>query len=136
MASVAACIFCKIIKGEIPSFKLVETSSIYAFLDIGPIAKGHALVIPKHHAVKFHELPDDALTDILPAAKKIALALGCENYNLLQNNGKIAHQFVDHVHFHIIPKPNDKEGLGVGWPQLNMSKEELGKFYEELKPKL
>jgi len=59
----------------------------YAFLDIQPLSRGHALVIPKEHAVKFHELSDETLADILPVAKKVASALGVVDYNLLQNNG-------------------------------------------------
>ncbi|GAA5974523.1 hypothetical protein JCM11641_002074 [Rhodosporidiobolus odoratus] len=132
------CIFCKIIKGDIPSFKLVETESVYSFLDIGPISKGHALVIPKYHAAKLHDLPDAHLGDILAAAKKIAIAQGLENYNILQNNGRIAHQVVDHVHFHVIPKPSavDDQGLVIGWPTQEMDKEELRKLHEELVAKL
>ncbi|KAG6900316.1 Adenosine 5'-monophosphoramidase [Termitomyces sp. T159_Od127] len=134
--SLASCIFCKIVKGEIPSFKLVETEFSFAFLDIGPLSKGHALIIPKYHAAKFHELPDEHLTDILPIAKKIALAQGVENYNILQNNGRLAHQEVDHVHFHVIPKPDDKQGLIVGWPAKQADKEELKTLAEELVSKL
>ncbi|KAH9932752.1 HIT-like protein [Epithele typhae] len=136
--SLASCLFCKIIKGDIPSFKLVETEKVFSFLDIGPLSKGHALVIPKYHAEKFHQLPDEDLADLLPTAKKIALALGAENYNILQNNGRIAHQEVDHVHFHIIPKPSatDSEGLVVGWPAQKPSMDELKKFHEELISKL
>ncbi|KAI9566232.1 HIT-like protein [Boletus coccyginus] len=95
--SLASCIFCKIIKGF---FKPAETGLSYAFLDIGPISKGHALVIPKDHTVKMHEPPDEYLADALPIAKKAALAQGLENYNILRNNERIAHQQVDHVHFH------------------------------------
>lgn len=85
----------------------------YAFLDIQPLSRGHALVIPKEHAVRFHELSDETLADLLPVAKKVANALGLSDYNLLQNNGskpsnfaahyigRIAHQVVDHVHFHV-----------------------------------
>ncbi|KAI0655422.1 HIT-like protein [Cubamyces menziesii] len=136
--SLASCIFCKIIKGEIPSFKLIETEKVYSFLDIGPLSKGHALIIPKYHAEKLHEVPDEYFGDVLPAAKKIALALGAENYNLLQNNGRIAHQEVDHVHFHVIPKPaaSDTEGLVVGWPAQKPSMDELKKLHEELVTKL
>ncbi|KAH6913342.1 HIT-like domain-containing protein [Coprinopsis sp. MPI-PUGE-AT-0042] len=136
--SLASCIFCKIIKGEIPSYKLVETELSFSFLDIGPLSKGHALVIPKYHAEKLHELPDEYLTDVLPIAKKIAAAQGLENYNLLQNNGKIAHQEVPHVHFHVIPKPSagDSEGLVIGWPTKKMEKSELQALHEELKQKL
>ncbi|KAI0823958.1 HIT-like protein [Trametes gibbosa] len=136
--SLATCIFCKIIKGEIPSFKLIETEKVLSFLDIGPLSKGHALIIPKYHAEKLHELPDEYFEDVLPAAKKIALALGAENYNILQNNGRIAHQEVDHVHFHIIPKPeaSDTEGLVVGWPAKKPTMDELKKLQEELASKL
>ncbi|CDO72234.1 hypothetical protein BN946_scf184970.g86 [Trametes cinnabarina] len=136
--SLASCIFCKIIKGEIPSFKLIETDKVFSFLDIGPLSKGHALIIPKYHAEKLHEVPDEYFADVLPAAKKIALALGVENYNLLQNNGRIAHQEVDHVHFHVIPKPaaTDSEGLVVGWPAKKPSMDELKQLHAELITKL
>ncbi|KAF9478217.1 HIT-like protein [Pholiota conissans] len=136
--SLATCLFCKIIKGDIPSFKLLETEKSFAFLDIGPLSKGHALVIPKYHAEKVHELPDEYLHDILPLSKKIALAQGSENYNILQNNGRLAHQEVPHVHFHVIPKPveNPEEGLIVGWPAKALPKEELQKTFDELKASL
>ncbi|KAJ7051781.1 HIT-like domain-containing protein [Mycena amicta] len=132
----ASCIFCKIIKGDIPSYKLVETELSFSFLDIGPLSKGHALVIPKYHAEKLHELPDEYLADAMPIAKKIALALGAENYNILQNNGRLAHQEVDHVHFHVIPKPSKEEGLIVGWPAMQLPKEDMQKIYDEIKGKL
>ena len=98
MASDANCIFCKIIAGKIPSMKLGETDKSYAVLDIGPTSEGHSLVIPKYHAAQMHELPDEYLSDILPLAKKVAKATGAEQYNVLQNNGRLAHQVVDHVH--------------------------------------
>ncbi|KAH9948258.1 HIT-like domain-containing protein [Amylocystis lapponica] len=135
--SLATCLFCKIIKGEIPSFKLIETETTFSFLDIGPLSRGHALVIPKYHAAKMHELPDESLADILVVAKKIALAVGVENYNVLQNNGRIAHQLVDHVHFHVIPKPSasDEEGLVIGWPAKETAKDDLTKLQKELEAK-
>ncbi|ODQ50252.1 HIT-like protein [Saitoella complicata NRRL Y-17804] len=132
----AACIFCKIIKGEIPSIKLFETAKTYAFADIQPLSKGHALVIPKEHAVKLHELSDESLADLLPAAKKLAVAVGADEYNILQNNGPMAHQVVKHVHIHMIPKPNEEEGLKVGWPATNPEKDELAKYWESIKQKL
>ncbi|KAJ1981153.1 Adenosine 5'-monophosphoramidase [Dimargaris verticillata] len=130
------CLFCKIVKGAIPSFKLIETELSYSFLDIGPLSKGHALVIPKHHAQKMHELPDEYLADALPVAKKLAVALGCENYNILQNNGRLAHQEVDHVHFHVIPKPNEKEGLSMSWPAKSADMDELKAYHQQLLNKL
>ncbi|KAI1122044.1 HIT-like domain-containing protein [Nemania abortiva] len=132
----AACIFCKIIKGEIPSFKLFESDKTLAFLDIGPLSKGHALVIPKFHGAKLTDIPDDHLSEILPVAKKLVTATGAVDYNILQNNGRIAHQVVDHVHFHMIPKPNEKEGLGVGWPTQQPDMEALKKYFEEVKSKM
>ncbi|CDZ98438.1 hit family protein 1 [Phaffia rhodozyma] len=134
----ASCIFCKIIKSEIPSLKLAETELSYAFLDIGPLSKGHCLVIPKYHAAKLHELPDNHLADILPLAKKLAIATGAVDYNILQNNGRNAHQVVDHVHFHVIPKPSesDESGLGIKWPTTSPSKDELNVVFEEMKAKL
>ncbi|KAJ9647162.1 Adenosine 5'-monophosphoramidase [Coniosporium tulheliwenetii] len=131
-----ACIFCKIIKGEIPSMKLFESDKTFAFLDIQPLSYGHSLIIPKHHGAKLTDIPDDQLHEILPVAKKIAAASGCNDYNILQNNGRLARQVVDHVHFHMIPKPNEKEGLGIGWPAQNADKDKLQKLLEEIKAKM
>ncbi|KAI5951047.1 HNT1 [Candida jiufengensis] len=144
MSSNASCIFCKIIKGEIPSFKLIETAKTYSFLDIQPTSKGHVLIIPKYHGAKLHNIPDDYLSDLLPVVKKLTKVLKLnenntpegEGYNVLQNNGRIAHQVVDHVHFHLIPKPDEETGLGVGWPAQETDFTKLGKLHEELKEEL
>ncbi|TRX95901.1 hypothetical protein FHL15_003043 [Xylaria flabelliformis] len=127
----AACIFCKIIKGEIPAFKIFESDKTLAFLDIGPLSKGHALVIPKFHGAKLTDIPDDHLSEILPVAKKLVNATGAVDYNILQNNGRIAHQVVDHI-----PKPNEQEGLGIGWPTQPADMEALKKYFEEVKSKM
>lgn len=144
MASHSSCIFCKIIKGEIPSFKLIETAKTYSFLDIQPIAEAHVLIIPKYHGAKLHNIPDDYLSDILPVVKKLTKVLKLdenntpegEGYNVLQNNGRIAHQVVDHVHFHLIPKKDEATGLGVGWPAEATDFDKLGKLHEKLKEEL
>jgi diadenosine tetraphosphate (Ap4A) HIT family hydrolase len=68
--------------------------------------------------------------------KKLVLATGAENYNILQNNGRIAHQEVDHVHFHMIPKPNVTEGMGISWPQQKTDMDGLKKLFEEIKSKM
>ncbi|KAG0313983.1 hypothetical protein BGZ99_008445 [Dissophora globulifera] len=115
MASNASCLFCKIVKREIPAKVLFETEHCLAFLDVGPLSDGHTLVIPKYHAQFLHELPDAEMKDLLPTAKRVAEALGSQNYNILQNNGRLAHQAVDHVHFHVIPKPSEQEGLVMEW---------------------
>ncbi|KAI4207968.1 MAG: hypothetical protein LQ346_000305 [Caloplaca aetnensis] len=142
----AACIFCKIIKGDIPSFKLFESDRLLAFLDIQPLSLGHALVVPKHHGAKLTDIPDESLTEILPVVKRLAKAMNAENYNILQNNGRLAHQEVDHVgsallidpwvHFHMIPKPNTTEGLGIEWPAQETDMDKLKALFNEVKAKM
>lgn len=112
-------IFDKIIDGQIPCHKIYEDDLVLAFLDIGPLSRGHTLVIPKERKAKLHELSDEsaaAIGRVLPRlARAVMQVSGSEDYNILQNNGAPAHQAVFHVHFHIIPKTADG-GLGVGWP--------------------
>jgi diadenosine tetraphosphate (Ap4A) HIT family hydrolase len=129
------CIFCKIIAGDIPCLKVFENDKILAFLDIQPLSKGHTLVIPKVHGVKLHDIPDEYLLDVLPVLKKLAIALDVDDYNLLQNNGPRAHQAVNHVHFHIIPKI-DSQGLGIGWEPMKQDSKELESLAEEIKKQI
>lgn len=113
------CIFCSIIKGDIPSFKIYEDNDFLAFLDIAPGTKGHTLIIPKEHAATLEELSDDKASKILVLTKKIVKAMkevhGFTNYNIIQNNGKIAGQTVDHYHMHIIPRYSIEE-VGLWTP--------------------
>lgn len=115
----AETIFSKIIRGEIPSHKVYEDDHVLAFLDIGPLSRGHTLVIPKQAVKTVGELSDEsaaAIGRVLPRlCRAVQKVTGCEDYNILQNNGAPAHQAVFHVHFHIIPKPNAEEGLGIVW---------------------
>ncbi|TPX69268.1 hypothetical protein SpCBS45565_g02607 [Spizellomyces sp. 'palustris'] len=127
-------------KGTIPSFKVLETELSYAFLDVNPLAKGHTVGGSTERCAF---IPDalvnfayESLADLLPVAKRVAKALDAPNYNILQNNGKLAHQVVEHVHFHIIPKPNEEEGLGVGWPGKTADKEELKALAEQISAKI
>lgn len=129
------CIFCKIVSGEIPCAKIYESEKVLAFLDISPLSVGHTLVIPKFHGEKLHEIPDEYLIEILPLLKKIALVQDFKDYNLLQNNGIRAHQAVNHVHFHIIPK-NESVGLKMEWNPIKQSSETLNKLAEKLKSKI
>ena len=113
-------IFSKILRGEIPCHRIYEDDHVLAFLDVGPLSRGHTLVIPKEAVATVGELSDDAgaaIGRILPRlCRAVAEVSGCPEYNILQNNGAGAHQAVFHVHFHIIPKPSAKEGLGIAWP--------------------
>ncbi len=111
-------LFEKIVAGEIPSWKVYEDDLVYSFLDINPLHPGHALVIPKVKYTRVDQVPPATAAALGAAVAKVAKAVcaatGVENYNVLQNNGKPAHQEVPHVHFHIIPK-SGAGGLGVKW---------------------
>src|SRR5690349_23934945 len=115
----AETLFGKIIAGQIPCHKVYEDEHVLAFLDIGPLTRGHTLVVPKEPAETLDRLSDEsaaALGRVLPRlCRAVVAATGVKEYNVLENNGAGAHQAIDHVHFHIIPKPNSREGLGIGW---------------------
>ena len=130
------CIFCKIIKGEIPSCKVYEDEHILAFLDIGPLSEGHCLVVPKDHYPRLDDCPGDVTAaivgKIVPIAKAIIAATGAEGYNVLSNNGRCAGQLVEHVHFHIIPRrPGD--GVFTQWPSKEYPQGRAGKLTENIK---
>lgn len=128
------CIFCKIIKGDIPAIKITETDHVLVFMDINPLSDGHCLFIPKIHAEKAHEVPDDALADILLIIKRVVSEMRISDYNILQNNGTIAHQVVPHAHWHLIPKPDRHHGLEIIWkPKNGKNQTKIG---NELRKKL
>lgn len=115
----AETVFSKILRGEIPSHKVYEDEHVFAFLDVNPISRGHTLVIPKDPVETLDLLSDEAAAAIgrvLPRiARAVLAATGATAFNVLQNNGALAHQAVRHVHFHVIPKHDDGTGLGVVW---------------------
>ncbi len=102
------CVFCAIAAGEIPSFKVYEDELLLAYLDINPFSRGHTLVIPKRHSQGLLDTDEAMLSKIIVRVKRIAAhlvaKLGCDGFNILQNNGEAAGQTVRHVHFHIIPR--------------------------------
>jgi histidine triad (HIT) family protein len=111
-------IFAKILRGDIPCHRIYEDADVLSFLDVNPLSRGHTLVIPREPAATLDQLSDDAAAAIGRALPRICRAIlaatGATAYNLIQNNGRAAHQVVFHVHFHIIPKFDDS-GLGVDW---------------------
>ena len=132
----AETVFSMILRGDIPCHKIYEDEQVLAFLDINPLSPGHTLVIPKEPAVTIDTLSDDsaaALGRVLPRISRAVMkATGTEEYNLLQNNGSSAHQAVMHVHFHIIPKPNESEGLGVSWPAGSLSQDQAEQLVQSI----
>lgn len=110
------CLFCKIIAGQIPAFKVYEDEHTFAFLDIAPFEKGHVLVVPKYHTAYLTDLSQPQLATFITAVQGVAALLleklPCDGFNLVQNNGACATQVVPHVHFHVIPRWN---GRAVNW---------------------
>ena len=113
------CIFCKIVAGELPSFKVYEDEKTLAFLDIKPVNPGHTLVIPKAHYQNLEEIPFEELNALMAAVKKVGRLLkdklGVAGYNINENNDPVSGQVVPHLHFHIIPRQGD-DNLKL-WPQ-------------------
>ena len=111
------CTFCKIVKGDIPCFKVYEDDRVLAFSDINPISDGHTLIIPKRHASNLWEIPVEDLTSIHLASKKIARAikdaLDATGIAVLQLNGKAANQVVMHYHLHLMPRTSESPELSV-----------------------
>ncbi len=112
------CVFCKIIRGEIPACKIYEDSDIISFLDILPASPGHCLIVPKKHYGTLIEIPDDEVKDIMAGAKKVASAIssayGNKAYNIVMNNGMEAGQIVHHAHVHVIPRFSN-DGIKLNW---------------------
>ncbi len=130
-----SCIFCRIVAGEIPAYKLHEDDQVLAFLDVGPLADGHVLIIPKAHYELLEQMPDELAAACARLAPRLSRAVrqatGVEAYNLLQNNGKLAHQAVGHVHFHIIPKTDDT-GLGIIWPAQSLDEDTAKRLQKQI----
>ena len=122
------CIFCKIAGGEIPSVTLYEDADFRVIMDISPASKGHALILPKEHYANLYELPDELAAKVLVLAKKMTTKLkdivGCDGYNVLQNNGEAAGQTVSHFHMHLIPR-YENDDVNIGW--------KLGTLTDEVK---
>lgn len=122
------CIFCKIANGEIPARTLYEDDSFRVILDMGPAAKGHALILPKEHYANLFELPEELAAEAMKLAKRQAAhmkeKLNCDGFNIIQNNGKVAGQTVFHFHMHLIPRyGNDNQN--IGWTPGEPTAEEL-----------
>ncbi|MDR2834005.1 MAG: HIT family protein [Streptococcaceae bacterium] len=103
------CIFCKIIKRDIPSYKVYEDEIVYAFLDITQVTKGHTLIIPKEHVTDIFEINDTLAGQVFARVPKIARAIekafpDIQGLNIVNNNRELAYQSVFHSHIHLIPR--------------------------------
>ena len=131
------CIFCKIIGGEIPSNTIYENDTFQVILDVNPASKGHALILPKEHYANLYEIDEEVAAKAMKLAKKLAVhmteVLGCDGFNILQNNGTVAGQTVFHFHMHLIPRyRNGKNADILTWSHEKFTPEELTEIREKL----
>jgi histidine triad (HIT) family protein len=130
------CVFCKIIAGQIPCYKILENQSVLAFLDIGPVSDGHALVLPKIHCERLDQCSPEVLAQIIraagPIAKAITSATNATAYNVLCNNGSEAGQVVKHLHFHIIPR-RENDNVFNRWPAFKYPQGKAEELLQKIK---
>ena len=133
------CIFCKLANGDIPANSIYEDDDFKVILDASPATKGHALILPKQHYANIFEIEDETLAKAAKLAKKIMThekdVLGCEGYNLVQNNGEVAGQTVFHFHMHLIPRYNG-DTVGITWKPGELTDEDKEEILSKVKAQL
>ncbi len=132
------CIFCKLANGEIPTNTIYEDEDFRVFMDASPATKGHALVVPKEHYADIYEIDSEILGKAVKVGQKVikhaTKVLGCEGYNLVQNNGEVAGQTVFHFHMHLIPRYSNMDNTQLlKWNSTEPDSEELKALTESLK---
>jgi len=130
------CVFCRIVAGEIPAAVVAESDMAIAFMDLGPIAEGHTLVIPREHYETIMDMPPEVVADVHCLAAQVARAikatLRCEGLNVLQNNDACAGQVVGHVHVHVIPRDTG-DGIAWPWPSTQAEPDRLASLADRIK---
>ncbi|MCX8194026.1 MAG: HIT family protein [Candidatus Pacearchaeota archaeon] len=133
------CVFCKIIQGKIPCYKIHENKKFLSFLDISPINKGHTLLIPKKHLETVLDINERDFSEMMRVAKKLSKAIikatKADGFELCINNKKAAGQVIPHLHLHIMPR-FDGDGLKFDWPTKRYSQEEMQKIAAKIKNSL
>ena len=131
------CIFCKLANGVFPTNSIYEDEDFNVILDASPATKGHALILPKEHYDNVYEMPDALLEKTIKLAKKIIQketdVLGCDGYNIVQNNGEAAGQTVFHFHMHLIPRYKEKNMPMVTWKPNEFPEEEMKDICRRMK---
>ncbi|HEY8395875.1 MAG TPA: HIT family protein [Bacilli bacterium] len=129
------CVFCKIVNGEIPAYKVYEDNDFLAFLDISQATFGHTLVVPKKHYDNIFALEEEKAAEmmkvVLKLSKKLKSALGIDALNVLNNNGPLAGQSVNHVHIHLIPRYQN-DGVIMKFPENKLTEEEFKKLLSKI----
>ena len=129
------CVFCKVIKGELKSWKVYEDKNSYAFLDIHPATMYHTLIVPKKHWKNIYDIPEKDLKELIAVVKKIVTLydnkLGISNVQIINSSGAEAQQDVFHLHFHVVPR-SQGDGQDITW----VPHSELTKQFDKLILKL
>ena len=130
------CIFCKLANGIIPTNSLYEDDIVNVIFDANPASEGHVLILPKEHFDNIYDLDGETAGKLFALATCIARAmkdaLKCDGLNLVQNNGEVAGQTVNHFHLHLIPR-YEGDGLNLNWPQQEISAEQLEEIRQSIK---
>jgi len=133
------CIFCSIVKKEVPAKIVYENDFVLAFLDIKPANPGHVLVIPKDHYTFLTQMPDEAISEVFKATKIVAEAVfevtGAEGVEIRQRNGAVAGQIVPHVHVHVIPRFKN-DGIVTDWAPKELPDEQFAEIQKRLQSKI
>jgi len=132
------CIFCKLANGVIPTNTIYEDEDFKVFMDASPATTGHALVVPKQHYADIYEIEPEILGKAVQVGQKVVKhatnVLGCDGYNLVQNNGTVAGQTVFHFHLHLIPRYKDMDNKKLlHWEPGTADSEELKALCEKLR---
>lgn len=131
------CIFCKLANGVIPTNTIYEDDEFRVIMDAAPATKGHALVLPKEHYADIYEIEPEVLGKGIQVGQKVikhaTKLLGCDGYNLLQNNGEVAGQTVFHYHLHLIPRYAEMDNSQIlKWEESKISPEEIKAITEKV----
>lgn len=133
------CIFCKIMKGEIPSTCVYEDENFKAIMDIAPAAKGHVILVSKKHFANLFEMDDETAKELMPVIRKVGTAvkkaLQCDGLNVLQNNGVAAGQTIFHYHVHFVPRL-DNDNVNLEWEHLSYTEGEAQAYADKIKATL
>ena len=130
------CIFCKLANGVFETNTVYEDDQFRVILDAAPATKGHALILPKEHYANIYEIDENVAADAMKLAKKLITkftnVLGCDGYNIVQNNGEDAGQTVFHFHMHLIPRYKD-DNAGITWTPTEPDADEQVALCEKMK---
>ena len=130
------CIFCKIVKGELPCAKVYEDGEVLGILDIYPINKGHSLIFTKQHFKDIYDVPDAMLSSLALVTKAVSLAtkkaLACDGINIVQNNERPAGQLIFHIHYHVIPRFSH-DGMRFDTDRKKYEGNEMGEYSKKIR---